>query len=107
MNRTFGSNSRGGSFSNQEIIAVWNKATVVPGIDPNQKRKDICGAWIELTAYGTTAENSFGWEIDHIMPVSRGGSDSLINLQPLQWQNNRQKGDSYPASGYCKISASR
>ena len=35
-----------------------------------------------------------GWEIDHIKPASDGGSDDLINLRPLQWENNatRQSG---------------
>jgi 5-methylcytosine-specific restriction endonuclease McrA len=37
-----------------------------------------------------------GWEIDHIVPVSLGGSDDLDNLQPLWWKNNRRKGDNYP-----------
>ena len=38
-----------------------------------------------------------GWEVDHIKPVARGGTDSMENLQPLQWENNRKKGDNYPA----------
>ena len=43
-------------------------------------------------------ESQYGWEIDHIMPKSRGRSDNLSNLQPLHWQNNRRKGDTYPWS---------
>jgi 5-methylcytosine-specific restriction endonuclease McrA len=44
--------------------------------------------------YGQTSK--YGWEIDHIKPVSKGGTDDLSNLQPLQWENNRRKGDNYP-----------
>ncbi|MBN2777877.1 MAG: HNH endonuclease [Bacteroidales bacterium] len=43
--------------------------------------------------------------MDHIKPVAKGGGDDLSNLQPLQWQNNRKKGDDYPASDYCIVSA--
>ena len=54
---------------------------------------------------GMTFHNYGEWEIDHIKPVSKGGGDELSNLQALQWQNNRKKGDDYPASNYCIISA--
>lgn len=65
-------------------------------MDASKKRKDSCGAWIEFDQYGKTIENGTGWEIDHINPASNGGSDSLSNLQPLQWENNRHKADNYP-----------
>jgi hypothetical protein len=97
----------GAAFDQRTINAVWNRATIVSGVDPNQRRKDMCGAWIDRSQYGTTAEAGFGWEIDHVIPVSRGGADDLSNLQPLQWQNNRMKGDKFPIvpAEYCAVSA--
>jgi hypothetical protein len=84
-------------FDASSIEAVWNKARLAPGKNPFRVRLDACGAYIEKSKYGdTTSETGMGWEIDHVRPVSRGGLDALANLQPLQWRNNRKKGDSYP-----------
>jgi hypothetical protein len=52
------------------------------------------GASISRSAHGEKARS--GWEIDHIKPVSAGGIDDLSDLQPLHWENNRHRGDSYP-----------
>ena len=36
--------------------------------------------------------SSCGWEVDHIVPRSAGGTDHLSNLRPLQWRKNASMG---------------
>jgi hypothetical protein len=79
------------------VRQVWVKGRIVPGYDPNLWRIDIRGFLMKFTDHGNT-ESKYGWEIDHIYPASKGGTDGLSNLQPLQWENNRRKGDNWPWS---------
>lgn len=60
-----------------------------------------CG-WVELIQH---LENQFtegmswknwgvkGWHIDHIKPISKGGTNHYTNLQPLWWYDNLSKGN--------------
>ena len=78
------------------VDLIWQKGLKVNGYNPDLYRQDYSGAWISRMAYGDR-ESIFGWEIDHVYPKSRGGTDEEINLRPINWQNNISKGDCYPA----------
>ena len=95
VGRRRSTNRTGKGFSDIEVMQVWNKGTIVLMSDPKLWRRDICGKLMYFSSYGDVS-SSHGWEIDHILPVSKSGSDLLSNLQPLQWENNRKKGDTFP-----------
>ena len=54
----------------------------------------LCDKEIDLTA--PRQSGAEGWEtslhIDHLVPISKGGSDSLDNVRPTHGQCNLKKG---------------
>lgn len=76
-------------FDSFTISLVWSKAHPIPGHDPAEWRYDKFGWVIRRTDYGAVTE--YGWEIDHLVPVSMGGANVISNLRPLHWSNNRAK----------------
>lgn len=92
------------AFKEEQIQAVWNRATSVDGYDDSRFRKDACGAWIIRNKYGDT-DSLYGWVVDHIVPQSllhdKGFSEDMIdtdlNLRAMQHENNASKSDDYPS----------
>lgn len=81
--------------SEDVILDVWAKGKIIPRYDATLWRWDVCGKPIRFSEHGNR-NSPYGWEIDHIKPRSLGGSDALENLQPLQWENNHRKAETYP-----------
>lgn len=98
--RNTGENVNGGGWAESDLLKIWKKGKIVGNNDPAIWRKDRCDAWMRYSGHGSAGK--YGWEVDHINPVANGGTDLYSNLQPLQWENNRHKGDNYP-NWSCKI----
>jgi 5-methylcytosine-specific restriction endonuclease McrA len=88
-------NVSGDPFDQDKVDAVWERR-----FGSEEAGEDLCKALIKKDAYGKT-DDEFGWEIDHIDPKSKGGTDDLDNLRPLHWENNRARGDNSPFQ--CKV----
>lgn len=78
-------------FSRAQKDDCWQKATIIPGRDPNRWRLDAVG---NIVCYGLKGcEGCLCHEYDHILPWSKGGTTSLDNCQILQTRVNRFKGN--------------
>ncbi|MDR0832671.1 MAG: HNH endonuclease [Candidatus Symbiothrix sp.] len=40
-------------------------------------------------------QEDYGWEIDHALPESKGGTDHTENLRAMHWENNQSKSDNF------------
>jgi CRISPR/Cas system Type II protein with McrA/HNH and RuvC-like nuclease domain len=82
----------GKPFDDATIQIVWEKASKEFML--YYYRRDACGTVIAKHEYFT--KTKYGWVIDHILPVSMGGTDDIDNLQALHWENNLAKGNDHP-----------
>lgn len=82
-----------GNFSEDKLDQIWEKGQPIRGKDPDLYRKDIYGNSMYKPSYGKTSE--MGWNVDHSKPQSKGGTDHLNNLQPMNSRANSSKGGKY------------
>jgi len=80
--------------TNPKAQHVWEKARRVRGKNPNLYRRDAQGNVIYKPAYNR--ESPMGWQVDHIWPRSKGGSEARRNLQALQTGANKRKSNKTP-----------
>ena len=72
--------------------AVWRKGVKIVGKNPGEYRKCVLsGNVIRYSHYGNN-KSRYNWDIDHIVPKSRNGSDDISNLQPVASSKNRSIG---------------
>ena len=74
-------------------LAAWEKASPVPGFDRSIFRKDRFGSWIKWHEHGKCTV--YGWEIDHVTPLSVGGISCDSNQVATHWKNNRLKSNRF------------
>ena len=81
------------NFSERQKDHCWEKAPKRSSLNENEYRFGAAGALIKYDDYGEDSE--FGWNIDHKIPTSAGGSDEDSNIRAMHWENNLAKGDDY------------
>jgi len=80
-------------FTSYRLNQIWDKGQTVRGKDLDLYRRDIYGNEMYKHSYGKNSK--IRWEVDHSKPESKGGTDHLNNLQPMNPSANRSKSDKY------------
>ena len=89
---------RNRSSRSSRVVAVWEKGFATLGYDAAMFRKDKYGALMKRSEYGNR-ESPYGWEIDHIVPESKGGGSDMDNLRPLNWETKVRRRDEFTSVG--------
>lgn len=74
----------------ETAIRLW-----VQQFGKKQKAMDFAGREIAKAAYNDRNSN-FGWNVDHILPISRGGKTADYNLICCHILTNDEKSDKFP-----------
>ena len=69
---------------------LWNKS-----FGKDTKAVDFAGRTIAKGAYNDR-NSEFGWNVDHILPQSKGGATADYNLICCHIKTNDEKADTFP-----------
>ena len=72
---------------------IWELAEEIYNLPPELWRKDCYGNILHYDSYGKYTP--LGWQIDHIVPQSKGGCDEIDNLQIMQSNFNVSLSNSF------------
>lgn len=74
----------------ETAMRLWNKS-----FGKETKVKDFAGREIAKGAYNNR-NSEFGWNVDHILPQSKGGKTADYNLVVCHIKTNDEKADKFP-----------
>ena len=74
----------------ETAMRLWNKS-----FGKESKAKDFAGRVMAKGAYNDR-NSEFGWNVDHILPQSKGGATADHNLVCCHIKTNDEKADSFP-----------
>lgn len=88
--------NKGQNYTKEEIDIIWEKATIISGVNPDAYRKDYAGAWMFKNSFtmNLNKENntkSYAWTIVKF----KINSDTIDNLVAMNIFNAQVKKDNY------------
>jgi len=87
-------------FNDKTVQAVWDKGRAMPDRNPDEWRRDQCGAWLHREQY-KNEKSEYGWKI---LKVVASGGNEVDHLQPFHWNNAFDIANHKPQ---CRVTADR